>query len=173
MNYLRVKLNVSDNPYALLSLISEQPPNWAEALAAISSAVTLVAVIIAYVQILNLNRQMHREFEMQYLQRFWKLMDQRSEKFKLTGRPKKSDRTIIREYLVLCEDQVALRALGRVTDHTWNFWRVDIHKLCTSESIYPTYRSTVSDYPHLQRLIGNPMYDPLDKNWIQRKLRGL
>jgi len=66
-------------------MFSDQLPNWAEGLTALISAATLFAVFLAGIQIRHLNKQMHREFEMQYLTRFWQLTDKFSTDMKMEG----------------------------------------------------------------------------------------
>lgn len=155
-------------------MISGNPPNWAEALTAVFSLATLLAVVLAAVQIRHVNRQMHRELEMQYLLRFWVLMDRRSEKFLLKGVPARSDKILFGEYLGLCEDQIALRSLGRVTDHTWSYWREDIRSMCRNTHILSNLHSTdQGHFTHLRKLLADESYDPLDKNKLWRWSQGL
>lgn len=155
-------------------MISDQLPNWAEALTAILAVATLLAVILAAIQIRHVNRQMHRELEMQYLLRFWTLMDRRSEKFKLKSTPKRADRLLIQDYLGLCEDQIELRSLGRVTDHTWGYWRSDIRSMCSGDATADEISRAPSDnYPHLRRLLLDETYDPLGRSKFWRLTQGL
>lgn len=155
-------------------MIGPEPPNWAEALTAIVAAVTLVAILLAAVQIRHVNRQMHRELEMQYLLRFWGLMDRRSEKFRLRGKLTRSDRLLVQDYLGLCEDQIGLRRLGRVTDHTWSFWRDDIGAMCSSVPIHNEICCAPQGrYPHLRRLLSDNEYDPLNRGLVWRLWQGL
>lgn len=155
-------------------MISSVLPNWAEAITAALSVATLLAVVLAAIQVRHVNRQMHRDLEMQYLLRFWTLMDRRSEKFMLAGRPTRSDRLILREYLGLSEDQSALRSLGRVTDHTWEYWGRDIRAMCASVPVKEEiYRSAHTDYPHLRRLLADKEYDPLRRGRAWRLWQGL
>lgn len=155
-------------------MISNIPPNWAEALTAVLSLATLFAVALAAVQIRHVNRQMHRELEMQYLLRFWVLMDRRSEKFMLKGIPTRADKILFREYLGLCEDQLALRSLGRVTDHTWSYWRQDIRSMCNTEHV--SRQLSLSDqtgFIHLRRLLADEDYEPLKRRKLWRLFQGL
>lgn len=155
-------------------MIEAQAPNWAEALTAIVGAITLFAILLAAVQISHVNRQMHRELEMQYLLRFWGLMDRRSEKFKLKGNATRADRLLVQDYLSLCEDQIGLRRLGRVTDHTWSFWRDDIRVMCSSAPIHKEIcRASQESFPHLRRLLTDAEYDPLNRGRIWRLWQGL
>ena len=65
---------------------------------------------------------MHRDLEMLYVQRYWALMDARSVHWVLDRNPTPEDRVVVRGYLQLCEDEIDLRRLGRVTDNTRGFW---------------------------------------------------
>ena len=155
-------------------MISSTLPNWAEAATALLSVATLLAVVLAAVQIRHVNRQMHREFEMQYLLRFWTLMDRRSMRYKRAGRPTRADEVLVHEYLDLSEDQCALRALGRVTDHTWAYWARDIRAMCSSKPMRGAMcRATPAEYLHLRRLAADSKYDPLGRGWVWRHWRGL
>lgn len=158
----------------LVGVVSRIPPNWAEALTALLSVATLVAVILAAVQIRHVNQQMHRELEMQYLLRFWALTDQLSRKLKLKGVPSRADKVVLREYLSLSEDQLSLRSLGRVTDHTWQYWRTDIRAMCSAVAVRGELQSmSMAACPHVRRLLSDSEYDPLDKSRIWRHFKGL
>lgn len=157
-----------------LPVVSPQLPNWAEALTALFSVATLIAVVLAAVQIRHVNRQMHRELEMQYLLRFWALTDRLSDKFKLKGIPTKTDTAVLREYLSLSEDQIALRSLGRVTNHTWEYWRHDIRTMCAKGAIRDELSKTpVAEYMHVRALLDDEKYDPLAHGRVWRHLQGL
>ena len=157
-----------------VDVIGSSLPNWAEALTAVVSAAALVAIILAAVQIRHVNRQMHRELEALYLVRYWELMDRRSRRFALRNKATRADRPLIRDYLALSEDQLGLRALGRVTDHTWTFWSRDIRRQSALEA-YQTEltRASVDAYPHLRQLLIDADYDPLDRGPLWRLSQGL
>ena len=156
------------------SMFSHSLPNWAEAVSALTSLLTLLAVGLAAIQIRHVDRQMHREHEMQYLLRFWQLMDRRSRTLKLKMRATRDDKILLQEYLGLCEDQVQLRRLGRVTDHTWEFWKQDIRAMCVSPPVAKELASSnIEDYPHLRSLLASPTYDPIKRNRMWRLWNGL
>lgn len=161
-------------PGTAMNVISSSLPNWAEALTAVVSAAALVAIILGAVQIRHVNRQMHRELEALYLVRYWELMDRRSRSFALRNRATRSDRPLVRDYLALSEDQLGLRALGRVTDHTWEFWSRDIRRQNELEAYQAELkRAPDSTYPHLRKLLDDPGYDPLDRGPLWRLTQGL
>jgi hypothetical protein len=135
---------------------------------------TALAIIFAAWQLLFHSRQMHREFEHLYVSRYWVLMDQRSADFTISGRARKEDRPIVRGYLQLCEDEIDLRRLGRITDNTWEFWAgATLDQVAASA--YTKELATLSndEYHLLRELIRTEGADPLAKHWFWRKFHGL
>lgn len=149
-------------------------PNWAEVVSSFASLGTGIVVLLGAFQVRRMNQQMHREFEMQYLIRFWTLMDRRSRRLQLRGRPTQRDESTLIAYLDLSEDQIALREKGRVTNHTWSFWARDIRAMCLSGAIHLTLRKfSQSQYPHIRRLIAQADYDPLTWGRLRKWWSGL
>lgn len=155
-------------------------PEW---LAAGFAGVALFAVLAAVGQLRLHNRQLHRELENQYLQRFWNLWDARSRKFKRTDKVKDAGSTWIRDYLTLSNDQVELRERGRVTDDTWDFWARDLAGFCFA---YPQLaREAKDNYAALGKLLSDTqikravddrrvaVYDPLKWSAWKRWRQGL
>ena len=95
----------------------------------IASVATAVGVLIAVVGLRQARKQRLRQFEGFYVERYWKLMDQLSVAV-LRGRGKGSssddDEKIVRAYLLLCEDELDLRADGWISDATWRIWGKEI-----------------------------------------------
>lgn len=152
----------------------DELPNWAEGVTALGAVITLVALAFAAIQIRHVSRQMHRDFEMQYLLRFWALMDRRSRRFRLSNKTTRDDRILLKEYLSLCEDQIALRGLARVTDDTWSYWSRDIRGMCTSAPVGREIdRAGHAAYPHVRRLLADSEYDPLRYGKMRRRWQGL
>lgn len=155
-------------------------PTLFDALGIIVQIATLLAIAVAAWQLLFHSRQMHRDFEALYVQRYWSLMDQRSDRFALDGVPTEGDRVIARGYLQLCEDEIDCRRIGRVTDSTWVYWRGAIVDQ-VSTAAYLSELDTVPDarYPLVRRALANAEeFDPLTKRalrsrWLWRKLHGL
>jgi hypothetical protein len=135
---------------------------------------TLVAIVFAAWQLLYHSRQMHREFEHLYVDRYWVLMDKRSVDFVVDGKVSRDERPIVRGYLQLCEDELDLRRLGRITDSTWEFWHGAILDQ-VGEPIYANELATMGDdiFPLLRELIRTNGEDPLKKGWLWRKFHGL
>lgn len=153
-------------------------PDWFTALFA---GLALLVVFAAVGQLRLHNRQLHRELENQYLQRFWSLWDARSKTFRRTGKSKHARPGWIQDYLMLSNDQIELRGRGRVTDDTWDFWARDIARFCFA---YPELvREAEAKYPAVWRLLSDErtklavadrsvaVYDPLGwpswKRWRQ------
>lgn len=140
---------------------------------AIVQALTALAIVFAAWQLMFHSRQMHRDFELLYVQRYWELMDRRTPGFALEHEPTPEDRLVIRAYLQLCEDEVDLRRLGRVTDNTWGFWAGAMAERASA----PAYAQELDlagpdSYPLLRQLIGGRT-DPLRHGWLWRKVHGL
>ncbi|MBX3103792.1 MAG: hypothetical protein KF867_02350 [Cryobacterium sp.] len=150
-------------------------PNWVDIASLIVSILTCFTIGLAAIQLIFHSRQMHREFETLYVERYWVLMDKRSQAFTVGQNPTESDKTVIRGYLQLCEDEVDLRRLGRVTDGTWRFWSGAMIAQCGE----PAYSAALeqlgqSMYPGLRQLIfSGGTADPLEKSWFWRMRHGL
>jgi len=105
--------------------------------------------------------------------RYWQLMDGRSPQFVLTRKPGSGDDVVIVRYIHLCEDELELRALGRVTDDTWRFWSSAMF----DQVSVPAYREMLEKSPddvffHLRQLIdAGPQYVPLTYGRVKRRLR--
>lgn len=141
----------------------------------IVQSLTALAIIFAALQLLFHSKQMHRDFEMMYVQRYWQVMDRRSDEFEFDGKPQASDREVIRGYLQLSEDEIDLRGLGRVSDNTWVFWSTAIVAQCHEEAYAKALADTPQDMFRSVRtlLSSDGREDPLKRRWLGRKLRGL
>ena len=144
-------------------------------LSVIVQSITAIAILFAGWQLLFHSRAMHRELEMAYVSRYWRLMDDRSPTFVLTREAGAEDEVVIFRYLDLCEDEIELRMLGRVTDGTWGFWAKAMHQ----QASVPAYqavldRAPLDQFVCLRRLLADgPVHDPMSQGWLRRRLRGL
>lgn len=138
-------------------------------------AITVLAVAFAAFQLMFHSRQMHRDLEMIYVQRYWDLMDQRTPDFISTEEPQADDHTVIYKYLQLCEDELDLRQIARVTDSTWEFWGPSMHSQLTSAAYRKAFEETSPyRFPQVKRLVASgPAHDPLQRNRFWRRFRGL
>jgi hypothetical protein len=140
---------------------------------------TFVAIGLAGWQLLFHSRQMHRDFEMLYVQRYWAIMDKRRSEWRNNplghAQLHAEDEVLIRDYLQLCEDEIDLRSLGRVTDNTWSFWAAAITGQ-TSTAPYSQFLSgdpqSAELYPSLTRFKESSQ-DPLTKSKSWRMFHGL
>jgi hypothetical protein len=141
----------------------------------ILQAITVFAVGFAAFQLMFHSRQMHRDLEMAYVGRYWSLMDERSLEFVRSEQVSDRDRVVIFKYLQLCEDELDLRQIARVTDNTWGFWSQSMYSQLDAapyRNILQSLDSTM--FPHVRRLLeAGPDYDPLQKSTWWRRTRGL
>ena len=141
----------------------------------ILQAITVFAVAFAAFQLMFHSRQMHRDLEMAYVERYWSLMDERSAEFVWSQQVSERDRVVIFKYLQLCEDELDLRQIARVTDNTWGFWSQSMHSQAGSapyQAVLMALDPTL--FPHVRRIVkAGPHYDPLQKSTLWRRMRGL
>jgi hypothetical protein len=118
---------------------------------------------------------MHRELEMAYVERYWHIMDGRSASFVLTQKAGPDDDVVIFRYLQLCEDELELRKLGRVTDSTWEFWASSMHQQVSVAAYFDALVVIpVDQFEYLRCLLEHGAeHDPLKQKWLHRRLRGL
>lgn len=88
----------------------------------IVQSVTMLTVLAAVWQVFLRTKMMHRDIEVTFVQRYWQIMDRRSPKFVISGKPSAADEIVVLQYIQLCEDEIALRRAGTVTRNTWLFW---------------------------------------------------
>lgn len=152
-----------------------QPPNWTDIASVVISALTFLTIGVAAIQLIFHSRQMHREFESLYVERYWTLMDRRSPSFAIDRIPVAADRAVIRAYLQLCEDEIDLRSLGRVSDATWSFWARSIIDQCSSDGYREELQKCeISEYPRVRELVaGGTGWDPLRHSLLWRVRHGL
>ncbi|WP_181578449.1 hypothetical protein [Arthrobacter sp. AQ5-05] len=86
---------------------------------------TAIAILFAFSQLHTARKQRHRDFELVYVQRYWKIIDGLS--FDVGNAvPMESlvtdDLRLCIQYLRLCEDELDLRQRGFLTDETWEIW---------------------------------------------------
>ena len=101
---------------------------WLDVVSVVVQFLTFVGIALAALQLFFQGRQIHRDFDALYVRRYWELMDMRSKQWVLKGKLKPGNEKVVRGYLQLCEDEIDLRRLGRVTDSTWHFWDLAIRE---------------------------------------------
>ena len=144
-----------------------------EIIAVIIQFLTLFAIALGAFQLLFHSRQMHRDFETLYVQRYWAVMDERSAGWIARDKFSKNDLAVARKYLSLCEDEIDLRSLGRVSDNTRGFWALAIMDQARLEP-YSTELAAAhcSSYRGIRNLMETGK-DPLQRRKAWRALRGL
>jgi hypothetical protein len=142
---------------------------------AIASGFTALAVIVALFQLRGARQQAHRDFENLYVQRFWEISDS----FSASSRTHLPDRKFKRQdipaalaYLQLCEDEIDVRSLGRVTNDTWRFWSDAIIAEVSQEPYQHLLTSTSPRFKGIRDLTLSGK-DPLRWSGFQRWIAGL
>ncbi len=133
------------------------------------AATTGVYLVLRQVRLQQ--RQLHRDLENLYVERYWGILDRLEESE--IGTPQRA--RAIRAYLALSEDQCDMRALGRVTDETWAVWGSSIHQQISD----PEFSDALDRAPDVQFRQLREMqrrgaeYDPSDLSRRQREKLGL
>lgn len=146
------------------------------ALAEIAICATAVGVIAAVFGLRQSYRERLRQFEAMYVQRYWSILDRLS--LDALGSsadacPGHADEKAIRAYLLLCEDELEVRARGYIADDTYKIRRRDggqvrqpmfeyVWQKVGSEPTFP--------YEYLAALCDqeDESYDPLTAIWLRR-----
>lgn len=147
----------------------------------ILNAITCFAILVAVWQLLFHARQMHRDMEMHFVDQYWQIMSKASTAWRLSYllEPPSvpEDKRVVHEYLQLCEDEIDLRANGRVTDSTWFLWASAIATIASIDHIEETIRKAPEImYPRLRLMMQSSepsKHDPLTRKTIWRRLHGL
>lgn len=143
----------------------------ADIVAAILTAVTLVGVYLVLDQIKLQRKQMHRDLENLYVERYWTILD----RLECAAPGSPEHRQAVRAYLSLCEDQCDMRQQDRVTDETWVVWGPSMHNvLGDSEYAETLSQAPESSYLHLRRMkSAGSGYDPTETPLKRRAKSGL
>jgi len=141
--------------------------DWADWILLVSTALTIVATLGVFgiiVQIIGERRARHREFENMYVQRYWDLIGTLPIRF-VQGHadytPNDSQSIALCNYLLLCEDELDLRAKGFITDQTWEIWRSSIVGIAHD----PILRDLIESFPehrlaNLRALVASTENEP-------------
>ncbi|MFF8772460.1 hypothetical protein [Kitasatospora sp. NPDC015120] len=153
-------------------------------LADVASVATLVTVVVAVLSLRQIQRQRIRAFEDFYVARYWKLMDDLSLAV-LRTRPtagpvplSEGDERVLRGYLVLCEDELELRAAGWISDRTWRIWSEAMRSQLAWQPVRQIWekigQGTGSGRPfHRLHRFQQGHHDPVELRRPGRILRGL
>lgn len=144
---------------------------WSDMIMVVLTLATLAGVVYVAAQVALQRKQLHRDLENLYVERYWAIMD----RLESTQPDSPERQRAVLSYLGLSEDQCDLRALGRVTGETWGIWGRSIHgALEEAEYAQALACSPSNRFAHLRELIvDGAEYDPIDLTLRQQKWRGL
>lgn len=152
----------------------------------IASVATAIAVILAVAGLRQTQRQRVRQFEDFYVKRYWDLMDRLSLGALRDQRASNDeDRKALYAYLLLCEDELDLRAEGWISDSTWKVWGNGIKSQLSCGPADEVWNAVMKkgetgtdiSFDQLRRFMTNGGEDPFPKGvfpwWFVRRIRGL
>jgi hypothetical protein len=153
----------------------------------IALVVTALGVLGVMVGLRQSYRERLRQFESLYVQRYWKILDQLSleaVKASPTADAGCEDEKAIRNYILLCEDELQMRRNGYISDSTYRVW-ADGMRDQLSQPMFKKIWAQVKEeakehqtfpYEHLRQLLNESTSntgDPLAMSSLRRKIRGL
>lgn len=146
---------------------------WAEVVAQL---VTPVAVLFAIFQLIGARAAKHRDFENLYVQRYWNLMDSFKGDQWTTNTVRalpKEDRSKVKSYLQLCEDELDLRRNGFISTKTWGIWADGMVSQCSLPVYVDSLRQAKAhELPALRQFLANPQ-DPLKMSPVRKWWTGI
>ncbi|MGI5171369.1 hypothetical protein ACQEU3_44170 [Spirillospora sp. CA-253888] len=153
-------------------------------LTVIATWITALGVVVAAGGLHQAARQRVLSFEGFYIQRYWQLMDRLSYSAMCGHALEDDDEKTIVAYLMLCEDELDLRAAGWISHDTWQVWQSGIKSCLQRELFGQVWRELARDRQRSVNLSGgdfarlrafeNGEYDPYcPKHWLEPYLRGL
>jgi hypothetical protein len=155
------------------------------------SSIALVVTAIGVLGVMFGLRQNYRErlrqFEEMYVERYWKILDQLSLDALRASCPAEvghDDEKAIRNYILLCEDELQLRRSGYISDGTYKVWAQAIHDQLSQPMFKKIWAQVEEEakedrtfpYEYLRRFLngkGPEAVDPLAMSLPRRWLRGL
>ena len=153
----------------------------------IALVVTALGVLGVMVGLRQSYRERLRQFESLYVQRYWKILDQLSlevVKASPTADAGREDEKAIRNYILLCEDELQMRRNGYISDSTYRVWADGMRDQLGQpmfKEIWAQVKEEAKDhqtfpYEHLRQLLNESTTnagDPLTMSSLRRKIRGL
>ena len=138
---------------------------------AAGTLVTAFGVLFGAWQIRISKKQSQAEFEDGFDQQYRALTIDLPVDVLIGGNPEKKDKARVREliynYLDLSNEQIYLRAKGRITRHTWNSWSsgIEAHlKRPTFQRVFEEIKHS-SGFTYLERLVDNS-YNSDPRSWF-------
>lgn len=143
----------------------------ADIVVALFTVAATVGVFFLFDQVRLQRKQLHRDLENLYVERYWTVLD-RLEATKSGSRER--GRAVV-AYLGLCEDQCDMRQQDRITDETWANWGPSIHSQLLIEEFASVMRKQPEDrLAHLrQMMVLGVAYDPTETPLRLRTKNGL
>jgi hypothetical protein len=151
-------------------------------LANVALCVTAAGVIAAVFGLRQSYRERLRQFEAMYVQRYWAILDRLSLDVLSSSAaacPGHADEKAIRAYLLLCEDELEMRARGYIADGTFKIWAEGMRGQLLQPMFEYVWQKVGSEptfpYEHLAALCNREgeLYDPLTATRLRRWIRGL
>jgi hypothetical protein len=153
----------------------------------IALIVTALGVLGVMVGLRQSYRERLRQFESMYVQRYWKILDQLSleaVKASPVADASHEDEKAIRNYILLCKDELQMRRNGYISDSTYGVWADGMRDQLSQpmfEKIWAQVEEEAKEhrtfpYEHLRQLLSEPTADtgdPLTMSPLRRRIRGL
>lgn len=144
---------------------------WSDMIMTGLTLLTLGGVVYVAIQIRLQRKQMHRDLENLYIERYWTIKD------RLDAATPGSDDYMraAAAYLSLSEDQCDMRELERITDETWKIWGPSIYGATQD----PKFAAIINKQPESSFLQlramqqGGPEHDPINLTATERRKEGL
>jgi hypothetical protein len=144
--------------------------------------VTAAGLIAALFALRQSYRERLRQFEAMYVQRYWSIIDRLSLDAlggSAAASPGPADERAIRAYLLLCEDELEMRARGYIGDGTYRIWADGMRGQLAQPMFESVWEKVCSEptfpYERLAALSSQvgASYDPLAASRPRRWIRGL
>lgn len=153
----------------------------------IALIVTALGVIGVMFGLRQSYRERLRQFESLYVERYWKILDQLSlaaVKASCAASVSPEDEKAIRNYILLCEDELQMRQGGYISDSTYTVWADGMREQLGRQMFKEIWAEVIDEakehrtfpHEHLRKLLDEPdsgAGDPLDMSLPRRRLRGL
>lgn len=150
---------------------TETASAFADIVIAVFTIAATVGVYFVFAQVRLQRKQLHRDLENLYVERYWTVLD----RLEATKPRSRGRRRAVVAYLGLCEDQCDMRQQDRVTDETWAIWGPSIHSQLGVEEYAGLLRKQPDDrLLHLrQMMVTGVAYDPTETPLRLRTKNGL
>lgn len=139
-----------------------------------ATVVTGVAVAFALVQFFQARKQRCRDADQWYVDRYWKLQDQKTVKWGLHGTIKSVvPLRVLHAELMLCEDELDARANGWVTNDSWRIWSPSILAIAEDPRAMSVLHGVPIDQMTRLRKFIQDQKDPQQIGMLEQAWRGI